>query len=590
LSVEIRRIFDILHQSATNFPDFVALNSKKRGEWVSYSYRQYQQIADELSIGLIKTLGVQNGDHIASITNNRPEWNFLDMAIAQVGAVHVPLYPNYNISDFKFIINNAEVKYIFTGNKLLWELLSRMRNELPLVKEIFCFDEHPDIPGFKSIIVSSPGLQDLTILNARKASVSEDDLVSIYYTSGTTGYPKGATVTHKSLTSDILALQEVYNIKKGQKVLSYLPLCHSYESAHNYIYQYRVASVYYAESTGTVIDNMKEVQPEMFLTVPLLLEKIVDLITEKGRISTGLKKQLHNWAYRLALRYEINQQLSISYQIQLVLAKLLVYRNWKSMMGGKVKLISAGGASASGQYLRLFAAMGITVLEIYGLTETYCITVNSLKYGRMFGTAGVLLKNVQVKINEDGEILAKSPYITKGYYKQPELTSMIFDSEGWFYTGDIGSFVNNKFLKIEGRKSVTFKTSSGNFVMPENIENLLKQNVFIKHILLVGKDKGYLSALIVPNFENIIKWCKLAGIEDVDPEKIITNNLILNEFQKEIDKYNRSTWETEMIKKFKLLNEDWTITSGELTPIMKIKRNFIEQKYRNIIEEFYKDL
>lgn len=589
MSIQIRRTFDILHYTATKYPDYIALSSKKRGVWKSYTYREYQQIADKLTLGLI-AIGVEKGDTIASITNNRPEWNFLDMAVAQAGAVHVPLYPNYNINDFKLILNNAEVKYIFTGNKLLWEILSRIRSELPLVEEIFCFDNHADIPTLKSIIDKGTDLSEANILNKKKSMVHEDDLVSIYYTSGTTGYPKGAMVTHKSLTLDILALQEVYNIKKGQKVLSYLPLCHSFESAHNYIYQYKAASIHYAESTNTVIDNLNDVKPVMFLTVPLLLEKIVESITEKGRTAKGFQKKLFEWSYRLALKYEIDRPLPFTYKLEVAFARLFVYRKWKRMMGGKVKIITAGGASAAEQFLQLFAAMGITVMEVYGLTETYCISVNSLLYGIKFGTAGVLLKNVQVKINDDGEICCKSPYITKGYYKQPDLTSMIFDDEGWFHTGDIGEFVSEKFLKIVGRKSVTFKTSSGNFVVPEIIEKRLQQNPFIQFSMIVGKDKNYLSALIVPNFEYIAKWCNLAGISDSEPEMLITNKKILVEFQKEIDKYNKSSWETEMIKKIRLITEDWSVGSGELTPLMKIKRNVIEQKYKAVIEDFYKDI
>jgi len=586
--MEIRRTFDILYSTAHKYPDSVALSSKKRGVWKSYTYKEYQQITDKITLGLI-SLGVEKNDTIASITNNRPEWNFIDMAIAQAGAIHVPLYPNYNLNDFKFILNNAEVKYIFTGTKLLWDILSKIRSDLPLVKEIFCFDEQTDIPGLNTIIEKGADISDQNVLNVRKSMIQEDDLVSLYYTSGTTGYPKGAMVSHKNIVSVVNTMFKIYCLRKCQKVLSYLPLSHSFESAHNYLYQYSASSVYYAESTATVLENMKEVQPIMFLTVPLLLEKIVGAITDKGRFSVGPQKKLFDWAYTLAMKYDIDHPLSLKYRIELHLARLFVFRKWKRMMGGKVKIISAGGASQPEHFLKLFTAMGINVLEVYGLTETYGIAGNSIQKGIKFGTVGVPWTNVQVKIDNDGEILCKSPYIIKGYYKQPELTSRIIDEEGWFHTGDLGEFIDNKFLKIIGRKGVTFKTSSGNFFSPENVERKLKQNPFFKHVIIFGKDKNYLSALIVPNFEHIAKWSNIEGINDTEPEKLIQNQKIINEFQKEIDDYNKSSWETEMIREIKLLNDDWSVTSGELTPLMKVKRNFIEQKYKIVIDGFYKE-
>jgi long-chain acyl-CoA synthetase len=585
--MEIRRIFDILNRTSESYPDNFALSSKKRGVWKTYTYKEYQQITDQISLGLI-SLGVKKNDTIASITNNRPEWNFIDMAIAQSGAIHVPLYPNYNLNDFMYILNNAEVNIIFTANRLLWDILNKIRPDLPFVKEIYCLDDQEDIPDLNTIIKSGSEITDNGILEDRKASVSSDDIASLYYTSGTTGYPKGAMVSHKNIVSLVTNMSEIYNINTGEKVISFLPLCHSFESAHNYIYQLSTAHIYYADSTASILENMKEVKPVMFLTVPLMLEKIVSIISDKSRFSKGIQKILFNWAYNIAMKYNIGHHLSLTYKSGLYLARLVVYLKWKRMMGGNIRIISAGGASQPEHFLKLFSAMGINILEVYGLTETYCVAANTTKFGIRFGTVGVPFTEVEVKISSDGEILCKSPYVIKGYYKQPELSAKVIDADGWFHTGDLGEFTEEKFLKIIGRKNITFKTSSGNYFAPENAEKKLKQNLFIKHIMLVGKDKNFLSALIVPDFEYITKWCNQQGISDTKPENLVKNDRIISEFQKEIDNYNKTSWETEIIKKFRLLTDDWSTATGELTPLMKMKRNVIEQKYLHIINEFYR--
>lgn len=583
---EIKRTFDILHYSVKKYNNSIALASKIRGKWHGYSHIEYLEIVNSLSYGLLHS-GIKKGDKICTISNNRPEWNFLDMAINQVGAVHVPLFPNYNEDDLSYILDNSDAKLVFVFNKALWEIINKLSSEITCIEKVYRLDRNTDVPHIWELIESGKENQNKSLLESRMNEITEKDLASIYYTSGTGGCPKGVMVMHQNIVQMVHSLSINYDIYPDEKVLSYLPLSHSYESGHNYIFQFKGISIYYAENVGTVIDNLSEVKPVMFLTVPLLLEKIINGLINNEKFQKGLNKKLLNLAISLSKEYHIDQHQSIWFKLKLALSYNRVFKQWKSMIGGNIRIISAGGASLPEHFGILFWLMGIKVLEVYGLTETYCITVNSIKKGIKFGTVGTAVDNVEVRLTEEGEILCRSPFITIGYHKDPKLTSEIIDKDGWFHTGDIGKYVDNKFLKITGRKKDVFKTSSGNFVSPEEIERNLEKSPFIKDTIIVGKDQNFLSAVIVPDFNYIENWCKQNNESYSNPVDLVNNEKIINQFQKIIDNYNKKVWDTEMIKKFELLTTEWSTQTGELTPLQKLKRNIILNKHKDIIDSFY---
>lgn len=582
--MEITRLFDIVLKAEQEYPQIPAFATKKEGIWKYITYREYAEKSRQLAKALI-SYGIEKYDNIATLTNNRPEWNILDTGINMAGAVHVPVSPFYNEDDLHYIILNTDIKLIFVFNKLLFNFLSRLVKDIPSVRSIFLIEESEDYPTLISFMSESQKISDTDLL-VRMNEVNEEDISSIYFTSGTGGRPKGAMIRHRNILSMVESMSEIYYLKKGEKALSYLPLNHSYETAHSYIYQNAGLTVYYAESMNTVTGNLREVKPVIFLSVPLLLSKIASEIQASFQEKKGFIQRLNQTAWKFAVVYNPDKK-SIFYRLKHKIFEKLVYRHWIKTLGGKVKRISAGGASLPEYLARLFFAMNIYVLEVYGMTETYAISVNSFQYGIKIGTVGKPEKNVEVKIADDGEILCRSNYIMKGYYKNPELTAEVIDKDGWFHTGDSGEWVEGKFLKITGRKKDIFKTASGNFISPENIEKQLTKSRYIAHALVAGKDKDFLSVIIVPDFEELKKYCSERKFQIPDWQLILNDHEIRGLFQSQIDEYNRNAWETTQIKKFVILDHPWSVKTGELTPTMKLRRNLLLERYANIIAEFY---
>jgi long-chain acyl-CoA synthetase len=557
--MKIKRTFEILRNSASQFPEQKALNAKKGGQWDSLSYREYDELSDALAIGLLD-IGVQKGDKVASLTNNRPEWNVLDMSLSKIGAVHVPLSPNYSKADLVYILNLAEVQYIFVANQVMYKYFSQLMDQLPQVKRIYIFSKSEGDDYFQDLIQKSPDGKERLL--QRQQELNEDDLVSIYFTSGTSGRPKGAMVSHKNIVSVVLSMTEIYQLHPNDKVISFLPLSHSYESAHNYMYQYAGASIYYADNSSSLLQNFEEIKPVMFLSVPMMLERL-----SAGLLSLSDQKDL----------LDDYKTFSSSYKPEVVSKKELkilrekyapLTEKWRMFLGESLRIISAGGAALPERLLGFFSLLDIAVLEVYGMTETYAISVNSLLYGRKTATAGVPEKNVKVKISDEGEILCKSPYVTRGYYNREDLNSDIFDEEGYFKTGDLGSF-DGPFLKITGRKKSVFKNASGNFIAPEKIEKeLINASQKLSHVLICGKDKKELLALIVGN--------KDAGTDEIH-----------SEVRAILAAHNKKCMESEMIGGYILLNDEWNVENGSLTPTMKLKRNDLLKKYKDKINEFY---
>ena len=585
---EVTRIFDLLDRYIKKFPKDDALAGKEEGEWMQYSTRSYIDIANYISYGFLH-LGVQKGDKIASITNNRPEWNFLDMGIAQVGAIHVPIYPTISEADYKYILNHAEIKYVFIAGEDLFRRIENILPEIPSIIDIYTFK---NLHGYKHLNElirmgwQNPQKEKLTSI---KSTIRPEDVFTIIYTSGTTGTPKGVMLSHNNIISNFIAVSGIPPIGSKSKALSYLPLCHIYEHMLNYMYQYLGVSVYYAENMGTIADNIKEIQADILSTVPRLLEKIYDRIIKKGRKLKGFKKKLFFWAVNLGLTYELDKTNGWWYEFKLKIANLLIFNKWRKALGNNLRTIVSGGAALQPRLNRIFWAARIPILEGYGLTETSPVLAVSHfgNNGLKFGTVGPVLSGIEIKIDEDGEILTKGPNLMLGYYKEEQLTNEVIDKDGWFHTGDLGQIEEQGQLKITGRKKELFKTSFGKYINPGQIEDKFKESSFIDTLIVLGENQKFAAALIVPDFNDLKAWCETKGIEYTTNTEMINLPRIKKRFKKEVDYYNTFFGETEQIKKFELMDSEWTSISGELTPTLKIKRNYIVDKYKSVVDNLF---
>jgi long-chain acyl-CoA synthetase len=589
--METTRTFDILKRMQIQFPDKTdVLAGKVEGKWRRYTVQEYIDYCDWVSYALLST-GIKKGDKIAIISNNRPEWNFTDFGISQIGAVSVPIYPTINSEEYAYILGHVEPKLVFISDKSLYEKIKPITVQNPGISDIYTFDDISKAKQFTEFIKlgkeRASGLKEE--LERAKAAVKPSDLVTIIYTSGTTGFPKGVMLMHSNLVSNFIEQSFIHPLGPEAKVLSFLPLSHIYERSLTYHFQYKGVSIYYAESVGTIMDNLKEIRPDVIAVVPRLLERIFDRIISKGKELRGLKKIIFFWAVNLGLRYELNGGNGWFYEMKLLLANRLIFKKWREALGGKLKIISSAGAPLQPRLIRIFWAAGIQILEGYGLTETSpVVTINNLISGEvMFGTVGPVLKDVQVKIAEDGEILTKGPNLMVGYYKEPKLTEEAIDSDGWFHTGDIGTFINDKYLKITDRKKEIFKISSGKYIAPQVIENKLKESMFIDQVMVIGENQKFASALITPDFQFLHKWASDENILFRDNEELISNTLVFARYQKEVNEMNLSLSDHERIKRFRLIPDEWTSQTGELSPTLKLKRKVLYLKYCDVISEIF---
>jgi long-chain acyl-CoA synthetase len=587
--MEVTRIFDLLpYHEATFKPKEDVVASKENGDWVKYSIKQYREIVDNISYGFL-AMGVQPGDKIAQISSNRAEWNFVDMAILQVGAIHVPIYPTISESDYCYILNHSEVKYLFISGMELLRKIQHILTDIPHIQSVFTYKEHLGLKNLTELIELGIQNKKPEILEQRKAAIHPDDVATIIYTSGTTGNPKGVMLTHHNIISNLKACAYIPPFGEEAKAVSYLPLCHIYERMLNYVYHYLGFSIYYAENLGTITDNMKEVQPDILSTVPRLLEKIYDKLSATGHKLTGVKRWIFFWALHLALRYELRGANGWFYELKRKIYDKLVYSKWREALGGKHLLLVSGGAALQPRLARMFTCAGINVLEGYGLTETSpVIAVSDLtEHGVKFGTVGPVLQCVQVKIAEDGEILCKGPNVMKGYYKEPEMTKNSIDPDGWFHTGDLGRIEPEGQLKITGRKKELFKTSFGKYISPQPIEDKFKESLFIDQLIVLGEHQKFAGALIVPDFTFLKSYCSVKDIPYTTNAEMVRNPRIRKRFKVELDKYNATLGDTEKIKTWDLLNAEWTSESGELTPTLKLRRKFISKKYEKEISKLF---
>ncbi len=586
--METKRLFDIPYHQLNSYPNANMFVTKTNGHWKGVSTQEFLNEAMEISKGLI-ALGVEAGDKVGIVSGTRYEWNVMDIGIQQAGAIVVPFYPNISENDYRYIFNDSGIKICVIADSELNDKINNIKADTPALQHVFTMENVTGAQHWSEIKKAGASIEESTV-QERMKKVQYEDLATIIYTSGTTGNPKGVMLSHRNLLSNVEACIEPIPADKNSRVLSFLPVCHVYERMLHYLYMYIGASIHFAESMDTIGDNIKEVKPDVFTAVPRLIEKVFDKIMAKGDELTGIKRKLFFWAVELAEEYDVVGK-SAWYHFKLKIARKLIFSKWQEALGGNVKAIASGSAALQPRLARIFIAAGIDVLEGYGLTETSpVISVNCHQKGIRIGTVGALLDGVSVKIAEDGEILVQGPNVMMGYYNLPEATAEVM-KDGWFHTGDIGEFVEGKFLKITDRKKEIFKTSGGKYIIPQAMENKFKESRFIEQIMVIGEGQKFPAALIVPSFAFVTEWAKRKNIDlgDGSNEAIANSEAVQARIMQEVEGFNKGYGNWEQIKKISLLSQEFSIDGGELTPTLKLKRKKIMELHKSKCDAVYGD-
>ncbi|GAB3222815.1 long-chain fatty acid--CoA ligase [Hymenobacter seoulensis] len=588
--MKITRTFDLLSHLVNTSPQADCLVEKKAGQWQPLSTSRVQELSDQVSLGL-RQLGIGRGDKVAIISTNRPEWMVADFGIAHLGAVSVPMYPTITVEDYRHIFQDAGVRVVLVEDK---KLLARVQQAVAGLEQgpehIFTFDKLDGVPHFSELLALGV-VHTAGELDALKAAVQPDDLLTLIYTSGTTGRPKGVMLSHRNILYNCENLTGYLPLPPGQKALSFLPLSHIFERTATYLYLLLGFSIWYAEGVERIADNLREVQPQVFTTVPRLLEKIYDKIVAKGQELTGAKKKLFFWALNLGLRYDTQKDQGFWYNTQLALANKLVFSKWREAMGGQVHYIVSGGGALQPRLARVFWAAGIRVMEGYGMTETSPVIAASqpVAEGNFIGAVGPVIPGVEVKLAPDGEILTRSPSVMQGYYNRPDLTAEVIDADGWMHTGDIGQFVEGKFLKITDRKKEMFKTSNGKYVAPQPLESKLSESPLVEQVMVVGEGEKFAAALLVPAFAELRAWAKNHNLPtDLSDAALAAHTQVQQLYEQLVQQTNAAFAQWEQIKRVALLHTSWSVESGELTPTMKVKRKIISQNNQQRIESLFR--
>jgi len=590
--MEPTRIFDLLDRYLSLFPNADVLASKTEGNWIKYNSQEYYNYSRFFALGLLE-LGFKKGDKIASISNNRPEWNFIDMGMTMIGVIHVPVYTSLSSPEYKYILEHSDARMVLVSDSKLYESIQPVCDQISYVEFLYTFNKVDTARSWMEVIEEGKRCKAESIekLEQIKNEISPSDPASLIYTSGTTGTSKGVLLSHQNLVRNFLAAAEVFKLGPNDRYLSILPLCHVGGRMGNYQTQYAGACIYYAESMGTIAVNLKEIKATGFDAVPRILEKVFDNVLAKGRGLSGMKKKIFFWAVSLGLRYKPFGENGWFYERKLKIADKLIFSKWREALGGCARIVGCGGASLQPRLERVFWAAGIKILNMYGLTETSpIITINRQEMPLCkLGTVGALIDGVEAKINDDGEILTRGHNVMIGYYKDEELTRTVIDEEGWFHTGDVGNWVDGKFLNITDRSKEIFKLSNGLFVAPQPIENRLKESLFIDQAMVVGEHQKFASALVLPDFKYLKEWCQSQQIFSGQGNfELICLQEVRDIFNKEIAKLNKSLSEPEKIMRFRIVADEWSPLTGELSASLKLKRKVVESKYRDMLDGIYK--
>lgn len=578
------RLFEIIQFQEANNPVQDCLNYKYNGVWRHYSTNEVSKIINDVSKAFIGS-GINAGDKIALISSNRPEWNFIDNGMLQAGAINVPIYPTSSEKDYLFIFNDAEIKMAFVEDLNLYNKIKAIQKDVPSLVAIYSFEDIKECENWQSFVKKGADVS-MEEVQKRAEVIKPQELATIIYTSGTTGLPKGVMLSHDNIVSNIKSVLMMLPVASGQKSLSFLPLCHIFERTVTYSYFAKGVSVYYAESLETIGEDLKDIKPHFFSTVPRLLEKVYDKIISKGMELTGLKRKLFFWAHDdIAMNYHEDYEKGLKWKI----ADKLIFSKWREALGGNVIGVVTGAAALQPKLARVFSCAGVEIREGYGQTETSpVITVNRFeKGGYKFGTAGPVIPGVEIKFGDRNEILCKGPNVMLGYYKRPEETAETIDADGWLHTGDVGELIDGKFLKITDRIKSLFKTSGGKYVAPAVVEEKMKECRYVEQILVIGENEKFVAALIVPAIDYLKEWATEHNVKFTDKKDLVKAPEVLALLKKEIDILNKEFGHVEQIKKFELLSDEWTIDSGELTPTMKVKRKEVIAKYKDLIEQIY---
>jgi long-chain acyl-CoA synthetase len=585
------RNFDLLESFTKNFPGKQVLAEKMDGSWKFYTSEQYSEIAHQFACGLLE-LGFRKGDKIMTVTNNRPQWNFVDMGMSLAGVVHVPVYTSMNSEEYGYIMKHSDARMVMVSDQKLYDLILPESKKIKEVERLYTFDAIKGASHWTEVVETGKNVSEeiREQLEVIKKEILPTDIVSIIYTSGTTGRSKGVMLTHKNLVSNFIAAADVFRLNDNDRYLSIIPVCHVGGRLGNYQTQYSGACIYYAENMGAIAVNLKEIQATGFDAVPRILEKIYDNVITKGRSLKGMKKRIFFWAVKLGLEYEPHGKKSWLYYRKLKIADRMIFVKWREALGGHARLVGCGGAALQPRLERIFWASGLKIINMYGLTETSpIITINRTEKERCkLGSVGTVIDGVELKIADDGEILCKGECVMPGYYKDEEQTRLVFDEQGWFHTGDVGHLEDGKFLMVTDRKKEIFKLSNGKFVAPQPIENRIRESAFVDQVMVIGEHQKFASALLVPDFNYLKEWC--AGNNIVNGKKreeMIAMPEVVTVMNEEIAKINESLREWERIKRFRMVHEEWSPATGELSASLKLRRKVVADRYRKLLDSIY---
>ena len=579
------RLFDFADYQLANHPQKECFLYKEDNQWIKISTQEYIDQAHKVSASLL-ALGIEKNDKIAVITtNNNPNWHILDTGLLQIGAQNVPLYATLSEKDYAYVLNHSDAKYCFVSDQELYDKVKKVQDSTH-VKKVFSLQASEEDFSWNAFLEMGTAMDRSEEIAGLKESVLPEDLATIIYTSGTTGTPKGVMLSHQNIVGNVFKTAQALDVSGDHKrILSYLPICHIFERAASYYYQYLGYQIHFAESIELLGDNIREVKPHFLAVVPRLLEKIFDKIVDKGSQLSGIKKALFFWAISLGEIYKPYGKNGSFYTFKLNIARKLIFSKWQEALGGNLEFMLSGSAPMQDRLIRVFLAAGIPIFEGYGMTESSpAITLNDLRNeGLKIGTVGKPLAGLDVKIASDGEILMKGSSVMMGYYKNEEMTQKTI-IDGYLHTGDIGEIDAEGFLKITDRKKEMFKTSGGKYIAPAVLESELKQSRFIEQIMIIGESEKMPAALIQVNFEFAKDW---ATRKRLDPATILTHERFINRIQKEIDFHNQKFGKWEQIKRFELTTDEWSIEEGHLTPTLKMKRKVIKEKYKDLYQKIY---